>query len=96
MAQWKRRGRRHVPAGLNRYYSATGRMIRPEGSDEDGISRNGMGGVVVVGAALCDGAVSGNGDGDSGGSCDVAGDWAECATDAHATDQAADWRPVVG
>jgi hypothetical protein len=37
MAKWKRRRSRHIPAGLNRYYSLGGNMIRPwEDNDDDG------------------------------------------------------------
>ncbi len=49
MAKWKRRRSRHVAAGLNRYYSLQGHMIRPW-EDDDGATAEGQ----VGGGVRCD------------------------------------------
>jgi len=51
MAKWKRRKNRHVAAGLNRYYSLGGNMVRPwEGDGDDGATVAGS----VGGGVRCD------------------------------------------
>ena len=57
MAKWKRRKSRTVPAGLNRYYSLGGHMIRPWEDDSDdgataGIGRPGCGDTLAPSAEL--------------------------------------------
>jgi hypothetical protein len=45
MAKWKRRRSRTRAAGLNRYFSLQGHMIRPwEGDGDDGATAGGQGG----------------------------------------------------
>ena len=51
MAKWKRRKSRSVPAGLNRYYSLQGNMVRPwEDGGDDGATVAGE----VGGGVRCD------------------------------------------
>lgn len=51
MAKWKRRKSRHVPAGLNRYYSLQGNMVRQwEDGSDDGATAEGQ----VGGGVRCD------------------------------------------
>lgn len=51
MAKWKRRRSRRVPAGLNRYYSLGGHMVRPwEDDGDDGAQA----GDPVGGGVRCD------------------------------------------